>query len=353
MSPAPPKDKTHLEIQIHPGDIRRSVRYFFLTRSQWHYWLMGIVLFLAFIGTGAALAPGVVSNLLSYREFNSLSVKRVNQGKRLKSFLGRLEQIDRQTEDLRLRMSKVYLAYGLTIEESIGQGGFPFKAYGPSASIFSDSVRHGLTLQARIGEQLQVLDTFLKEVQSFEEAHRDQVTSTPSVCPLKGEDFLLTSPFGTRRSPFTKAIDFHAGIDLAAPTGTPIYAPADGLVVFAGRYPLRYSVSWWRYGNLVAVRHGDRFVSLFGHCDEVKVRRGQRVEQGELLAEVGNTGWSTSPHLHYEIRRRASEDGDFKPVDPRIYILDHRWRDEERLLVRARRAPEPKDYEPLPRVIRR
>ncbi len=163
---------------------------------------------------------------------------------------------------------------------------------------------------------------------------------------------MLTSPFGTRRSPFTKNLDSHPGIDLAATPGTPILAPADGLVVFAGRYPLRYSVSWWRYGNLVGLRNGDRFITLFGHCDEIKVRTGQKVRQGEVVATVGNTGWSTSPHLHYEVRKKEEGD-DFRPVDPRIYILDHRWRDEERLLVRARRAPDLRDFEPLPRRIRR
>src|SRR4029450_11548493 len=95
--------------------------------------------------------------------------------------------------------------------------------------------------------------------------------------------------FGTRRSPCTKPLDSHAGLDLAAPVGTPVFAPADGLVVFAGRYPLGQSVAWWRYGNLVAIRHGDRFVTLYGHLDETGVRLGQRVHQGELIAKVGNT----------------------------------------------------------------
>ena len=205
---------------------------------------------------------------------------------------------------------------------------------------------------ARLEEQSQVLGAFLGEVHDFEAAHAEQVRTTPSLCPLRGESFVLTSPFGQRRSPFTKEVDFHAGIDLVAPEGSPIYAPADGFVTFAGRYDLKRSVGWWRYGNLVVVRSGDRFVTLFGHCDEVYVKTGQRVRQGELLATVGSTGWSTSPHLHYEVRRR-DEDGQFRPVDPRIYILDHRWRDEERLLVRARRAPGYESFEPLPPLLAR
>lgn len=193
------------------------------------------------------------------------------------------------------------------------------------SSIYAANIRLGNGLLARISEQLGVLEAFLTEVQNFEEAHQDQVQTTPSISPLDSLEFVLTSPFGKRTSPFTKEIDFHAGIDLAAAVGTPIHAPADGVVAFSGRYPLRQSVSWWRYGNLVALRNGDRFITLFGHCDEIKVRGGQRVKQGDIIATVGNTGWSTNPHLHYEVRRL--KDGEFQPVDPRIYILDHRWRD--------------------------
>jgi murein DD-endopeptidase MepM/ murein hydrolase activator NlpD len=278
--------------------------------------------------------------------------ERAAQGERLQSSIARLGRLDAQSEEVHLRMSRIYLAYGLEGGESAGQGGFPFKGPPVPDSIYAGAVTRAGELEAEIREQLTVLDTFIQEVQSFESAHGGQVRTTPSISPLRSRDFVLTSPFGTRRSPFTKKIDFHPGIDLAAPVGTPIHAPADGVVVFAGRYPLKQSVSWWRYGNLVALRNGDGFITLFGHCDEVHVRNGQKVEQGEVIATVGNTGWSTSPHLHYEVRHRDDGD-DFRPVDPRIYILDHKWRDEEQLLVRARRAPEQRSFEPLPRIIGR
>ncbi len=117
------------------------------------------------------------------------------------------------------------------------------------------------------------------------------------------------------------------------------------MVTFAGQVPLARSPAWWRYGNLVAVAHGDRYLTLYGHCDGLKVAAGQPVRRGEPLAAVGSSGWSLSPHLHYEIRRRAPG-GNLAPVNPLIYILDHRWPDEERLLARA---PDPAaTYEPLP-----
>ena len=278
--------------------------------------------------------------------------RRLRRGERLRAMVARLGELAGRGEELRLRVDKARLDYGLGEERSIGQGGFPFQPRPVPRSIFANVIESGRAEEAHLREQLAVLGAFLDEVQALERANRELALLTPSTNPLKGANFYLTSPFGNRRSPFTKLMDFHAGIDLAAPIGKTIHAPADGVVVFAGRYPQRQSVAWWRYGNLVVLRHGEEFITLFGHCDEVRVRRGERVRQGDLLATVGETGWSTSPHLHYEVRRRE-EDGSYRPVDPRIYILDHRWRDEERILVVARSAPALEDYEPLPRLLAR
>ncbi len=343
-----------LEIQVHHGEIRRGVWYFFLNRRQLLAAAGAGAVLLAFLVFNLVVAPRVVGDVLGRREYRALTAERTRQGHRLQQLSEQLAALAEQSENLHLRMSRIYLTYGLDSDESIGQGGFPAPEpeRSPSDSIYAATIRHSSGLQGRIDEQLGVLETFIGEVQSFEEAHRDQVRTTPSICPLPAGSFVLTSPYGNRRSPFTKGIDAHPGLDLAATAGTPIRAPADGQVVFAGRYPIKQSVAWWRYGNLVALRNGERFITLFGHCDEIRVRSGQRVSQGDVLATVGNTGWSTSPHLHYEVRKRDAE-GRFQPVDPRIYILDHRWRDEERLLVRARRAPDLTDFEPLPRLIGR
>lgn len=340
-----------LEIQIHPSSIRRGVWYYFLTRRQARLWVAGLAFGALFVIVNLIAAPRVVGDLMSRSTYRELIQERQAYGVRLQTLVARLGVLRESTDELHLRMSRIFVAYGLSGNESVGQG-FPFESRDVPESIFARQIQRGLMIEARLNEQLGVLDTFVSEVQSFEAAHGDQVLTTPSMSPLRAESFVLTSPFGTRRSPFTKQIDFHPGIDMAATVSTPIYAPADGKVVFAGRMSLRQSVAWWRYGNMVALRNGDRFITLYGHCDEVLVRNGQNVKQGEVLAKVGNTGWSTSPHLHYEVRARNDE-GKFEPVDPRIYILDHRWRDAEELLVRARRAPEHRNFEPLPRIIGR
>jgi murein DD-endopeptidase MepM/ murein hydrolase activator NlpD len=345
-------DGTVLEVQIHPSDIRRRVWYLFLTRRQIRWTVAVTAAVVAFLLLNLFLAPRVVSGLLNRSRYTGLVAERTRHGERLQQLTEQMAALDRQTEDLHLKLNRVYLTYGLPNDQTSPGQGYPFEPRAVPASIYSGAIRRGNTLEARVAEQLRVLGTFVTEVQTFEAAHGDQVKTTPSICPLQRSEFVLTSPFGNRRSPFTKERDFHPGLDLAASTGTEVYAPADGTVVFAGRYPLKQSVSWWRYGNLVALRNGDRFITLFGHLDEIKVKSGQHVNQGELIANVGSTGWSTNPHLHYEVRR-LNEDGEFEPVDPRIYILDHRWRDEEQLLVRARMAPDQLDYEPLPRLIGR
>lgn len=340
------------EFQYHSSDIRSGVRYLFLTRRQGLGVMVAVAAWLVVVTAGLLVAPTVVDNFLAARGYVRLLEERSAEGEKLNLHVQQLAEIEDRAEEVRLAMSKIYLAYGFSEDGSQGKGGYPHEPARVPSSIYATSIRQGNGLVARISDQLGALDVFLNEVRTFEAAHSDQVRTTPSVSPLRDGEFVLTSPFGNRISPFTKEIDFHAGIDLAAAIGTEIHAPADGVVVFAGRYPLRQSVGWWRYGNLVALRHGDRFITLFGHCKDILVRSNQKVQQGELLATVGDTGWSTNPHLHYEVRR-LDEDGEFRPVDPRIYILDHRWRDEERFLVRARQSPNASSYEPLPRVIRR
>lgn len=343
--------RPYMEIQYHPGDIRKSVRYFFLTRKQYERVWLGLGAWLLLVGAGLYLLPRVVGDYRAEQVYLEEKAANERHGMQLQARLDELKQLEQSADEVRIQMSKIYMAYGFSADQSLGQGGYPYEPEKVQSSTFAKEIRTGNGLRARISEQLAVLGTFLEEVQSFEEAHEDQVLTTPSISPVRSHEFVLTSPFGHRTSPFTKQLDFHAGIDLAAPTGTPIYAPADGVVAFAGRYPLKQNVGWWRYGNLVAIRHGERFITLYGHCDEIKVKGGQKIRQGELIATVGDTGWSTNPHLHYEVRR--SEGDELKPVDPRVYMLDHTWSNQEQLLIRARRSLEDEEFEPLPRVLRR
>lgn len=106
-------------------------------------------------------------------------------------------------------------------------------------------------------------------------------------------DGTITSYFGTRSDPITGEISTHGGTDIAAPQGTPILAAADGTVVAA---------TWHNgYGYYVKIKHNNTYSTLYGHCSELHVSAGQKVKQGQLIAKVGSTGYSTGPHLHYEV----------------------------------------------------
>lgn len=121
--------------------------------------------------------------------------------------------------------------------------------------------------------------------------------------PAKGR---LSSPFGMRIHPVTRKKKMHNGIDIAAPIGTPILAAEAGVVTTASN--LR------GYGLVVYVQHNDEYETRYAHCSKFHVGVGDRVTKGQLIAEIGNTGLSTGPHLHFEIRING------KPVNPSSYV---------------------------------
>ena len=131
------------------------------------------------------------------------------------------------------------------------------------------------------------------------------LAALPSRLPLRGA---VNSGFGLRRSPWTGAPEFHGGIDLSAPTGTPVKAGASGVVRFAGRSG--------GYGNVVILDHGQGIESRYGHLDTIDVVHGERVERDQRIGLTGNTGRSTAPHLHYEVLVAG------QPVDPRQLARD-------------------------------
>lgn len=111
----------------------------------------------------------------------------------------------------------------------------------------------------------------------------------------------ITSGVGWRLDPFGSGkMVYHRGYDIAVPTGTPVYSVSEGTVYYAGPYK--------GYGNLVAVNHGNGYMTLYGHNSEVKVTRGQRVGDKTVIALSGSTGRSTGPHVHYELRRIGAPD---------------------------------------------
>ena len=134
------------------------------------------------------------------------------------------------------------------------------------------------------------------------------LASTPAIQPVSNKDLTrVASGYGSRIDPVYKTVKFHAGLDFAAPQGTPIYATADGRVTTAGNLGNGY-------GNHVEINHGYGYETLYGHMVRVKVKVGQMVKRGEVIGWVGSTGKSTGPHLHYEVHKGG------RPIDP-IYFF--------------------------------
>jgi len=335
-----------IEIQIVPSDIRRRVRYVFFDRSRVVIGLVALSLILAGLIGSMAAAPTVIRRVYKDNYLKSMRDERDIQRGRLQENVVQMTSLEKSLEEQSIRVEKLVTVYGL--DRNLGVGGFSLplrSAKGDASELHIDDAHHRETALRNAMRRLQdQLDLLAR----YETANSDLVRHTPSILPLPADQFVLTSPFGMRISPFTRASDFHKGLDLSAPTGTPIYATADGVVSFAGRYPLRDSVAWWRFGNVVVVNHSDRFITIYGHCDTVKVRAGQKIKQGEVIASVGSTGWSTNSHLHYEVRSDFEQPGAYVPIDPRIYILNYQWPNEASLLMRSRTSKDYKDFDPLP-----
>jgi murein DD-endopeptidase MepM/ murein hydrolase activator NlpD len=135
---------------------------------------------------------------------------------------------------------------------------------------------------------------------------QDSLRHLPALKPvLHGE---ISSRFGIRRHPILKVRRHHDGLDLSAKPGTPVYATGDGQV--------RYARKFGGLGLTIMVDHLYGFESRYGHLDKIVVRPGQRVKRGDKIGEVGNTGISTAPHLHYEVRYKN------KPLNPRDFYFD-------------------------------
>ena len=137
------------------------------------------------------------------------------------------------------------------------------------------------------------------------QAERSLLASTPAIRPAKG---WITSKFGYRVSPFTGLREFHKGWDIANRKGTAVYATADGVVAYAGRKG--------PFGNMVVIDHGHGLVTRYAHLSEVLKKRGDKVRRGDIIAQMGNTGRSTGPHLHYEVELNGV------PVNPSTYVLN-------------------------------
>ncbi|EDM45718.1 putative peptidase [unidentified eubacterium SCB49] len=144
-------------------------------------------------------------------------------------------------------------------------------------------------------KQIVVQSKSLDEIAELAEEKEALLQAIPAIQPVKNEDLTrMASGFGYRSDPFTKARKMHWGMDFTAPRGTPVYASGDGKVTRADNGASGY-------GNHIRIDHGFGYQSLYAHLYKYNVRKGQKVQRGDLIGFVGSTGRSEAPHLHYEV----------------------------------------------------
>jgi murein DD-endopeptidase MepM/ murein hydrolase activator NlpD len=148
------------------------------------------------------------------------------------------------------------------------------------------------------------------EITSMVKNKEKLLRAIPAIQPVSNKNLSrVASGFGYRIDPLYKDYRLHAGLDFTAPSGTPIYATADGVVQIAG-------FNTDGYGNKVVINHGFGYQTLYGHMARVKAKAGQSVKRGEVIGYIGNTGKSTGPHCHYEVIKRGIK------VDPVYYFYN-------------------------------
>lgn len=197
----------------------------------------------------------------------------------------------------------------------LGMGGVDrFKEFSDDELIYDvakriDSLKRALYAQSKSFDEIEKLAL----------SRKDMLDAVPSIQPVSNKDLTrIASGFGMRMHPVYHIAKMHTGIDMTADVGTDIYAAGDGVVE---------KVDWMGgYGKIVIVNHGFGYKTYYAHCHGFNCKVGQKVKRGEVIAYVGNTGVSTGPHLHYEVRKKIKDPVTgrlyYKPVDPVHYFFN-------------------------------
>jgi len=243
---------------------------------------------------------------------SALEEENLTQKVQIQSFTEKIETLETQMIRLHNLGMKLRLVSGM---EGPGQSESARDVGGPSVGkmelnkLLEDNINRQVRRMEYELEELRLESVLQEEGLRRIEWHLDQqstqLASSPSIWPVNG---WVTSGFGYRRSPFTGARQFHAGLDVSTPIGTDIIAPAEGVVT---------RISWEPgFGRFLTIDHGSGVITRYGHLSQAYVKPGRRVKRGEVVAAVGNSGRSTGPHLHYEVLINGI------PVNPLNYILN-------------------------------
>lgn len=264
---------------------------------------IAFVVLVVFLGVGAFSTVNYLKHQLDRYNFAQLQKEKEHLEKRISEMKPLIVDLRSQMSELMKKEKNIRLVFGLPeVDDAVREVGVG----GPEP--------FPLGTDTDLNETLGELDKLLRQTkferENLTQIHnqlvgkKDLLGHTPSIAPTRG---YLSRGFGVKLDPFTGLRQPHWGLDFAADIGTPVYATAAGIIFFTG----------WRHGlgQLVIIDHGYGYRTHYGHLNKIRVKKGQRIERGDVIGGVGNTGYSTGPHLHYEVRYNN------KAVNPKDYIL--------------------------------
>lgn len=273
---------------------------------------------ISFLGTASVI--GVISVIIAFKYFDSPKEKQLRReldkmNTQYDLLNKRMENLSLVLNDLEDRDDNIYRAIFETdsIPDDIRHSGFggadrylDLQGYTNSQLMTSTTMKID-----QLAKQMYIQSKSYDEVIKLAENKEKLLASIPAIIPISIRDLKGTpSGYGYRTHPIFKIVRMHTGMDFNAAIGTPIYATGDGIVE-------RADAEASGYGNHVVINHGFGYETLYGHMSKILVTVGQEVKRGEIIGEVGNTGQSSGPHVHYEVIRNGNK---INPIS--YYFLD-------------------------------
>ncbi len=269
-------------------------------------WLLWGSILTVLLGLAALTATWLDYLSLKRAQIQAASLERRVEEQRvmLETFEQRVAEINREVGTWQAAHMRVWSTFGPapgSTGKSTGMGG----AVAALPLVFANETPALPQALALLGSNVSDSGQSLRAFGRFVERTRPLLMALPVRWPVRGP---LNSRFGMRESPWTGEPEFHRGLDISANRGTAVAAPASGTVFFAG--------TGGEYGTTIILNPGNDLKSLYGHLQEIRVKPGEHVERGQIIALTGNTGRTSGPHLHYEIQVHG------QAVDPRQFLWE-------------------------------
>ena len=297
-------------------------------------WKKRLLRFFGWLAT--AVVFGALIMVFAYNFFDSPKEKRLKRELQestyqLELLKQRTDQITAVLEDIQERDNTIYrvIFEAEPIPDAVREAGFGgIDKYRALRDYFEAELLTEVTKRVdKLSKQLYVQSKSFDEVWTLVKNKASMMAAIPAIQPISNKDLTrVASGYGWRIHPIYKTQKLHTGMDFTAPVGTEIYATGNGLIN-------KIEKDGRGYGNNVIINHGYGYETLYGHMSKIIVRAGQKVSRGDLIGYVGNSGSSTGPHLHYEVRKNNN------PINPVNYYFNDLTPEEyERMLEISSRA---------------